>query len=132
MGKENRMTDGIMLAIASDGTAKLYEDDYDITIHCESKEEQEKAIQKLNRLNDLSWHPVMDGDGAMPPVDEEGNSGYLLLSFSNVPLVSIGEYKENEGGGAFYNWDSEKPYTNYGMYVNAWMKLPERWEDGED
>ena len=126
------MTDGIMLAIASDGTAKLYEDTYDITIHCESKEEQEKAIQKLNRLNDLSWHPVMDGDGAMPPVNKHGESGYILLSFSNYPTVEIGEYREDNEGGTFYSWERDEPYTAHGIFVNAWMKLPERWEDGED
>lgn len=126
------MTDGIMLTIRADGTAELYEDTYDITIHCESKEEQEKAIQKLNRLNDLSWHPVMDGDGAMPPVDEDGESEYILLSFSNIPAALIGEYREDEEGGAFYFPGDDKPLTKMGLFVNAWMKLPERWEDGED
>lgn len=126
------MTDGIMLTIRADGTAELYDDTHDITIHCESKEEQEKAIRKLNRLNDLSWHPVMDGDGAMPPVNEDGNSGYILLSFSGYPAVEIGEYREDEEGGAFYIADGDTPLSARGIFVNAWMKLPERYREGRD
>ena len=34
------MTDELMLMINDDGVAKVYDDTYDITIHCESEEEQ--------------------------------------------------------------------------------------------
>ena len=43
------MSDGIMLTIGDDGEATLYDDTYDITIHCESKEEQDEIKQKATK-----------------------------------------------------------------------------------
>jgi hypothetical protein len=40
-----------------DGTFSTYNDAYDIVIHCESKEEQEKAIEHLKSTN---WIPVSE------------------------------------------------------------------------
>ena len=42
------MTDEIMLMIGEDGVAREYDDTYDITIHCESEEDCEKAIERIN------------------------------------------------------------------------------------
>ena len=72
------MTDGIMLQISDDGKATLYESTYDITIHCESEKEQHEVMERLNSMN---WIPILDGDGQMPEVDDEGYSDYILLSF---------------------------------------------------
>ena len=55
------MTDGIALTIGDDGIARVYDDTYDITIHCESAEEQEKAMELLKAKNP-HWVPVTDGD----------------------------------------------------------------------
>lgn len=42
------MSDGITLMIGEDGIAREYDDTYDITIHCESEEEQRQAIERIN------------------------------------------------------------------------------------
>lgn len=39
----------IKLIMQDDGTFKVYDDTYDITIHCESKEEQDKVEEILNQ-----------------------------------------------------------------------------------
>lgn len=44
------MTDSIRLIFDEDGTAREYKDDYDIVIHCETEDEQAKAMEKLERL----------------------------------------------------------------------------------
>ena len=36
-----------------------------------------------------------------------------------------------KGGGAFYEGDSEKSCKSYGIYVNAWMELPEPYGEEE-
>jgi hypothetical protein len=41
MGKD------LMIYFDEDGVGKVYDDTYDITIHCESEEEQEKAIELI-------------------------------------------------------------------------------------
>lgn len=45
------MSDGIMLVLGEDGVAREYDDTWDITIHCESEEEQKAVCEKLNNLN---------------------------------------------------------------------------------
>lgn len=70
------------------------------------------------------WVPVMDGDGSMPEVDEEGYSEYVLVSFSNVSCLDIGQYRVDEEGDAWYSGDDDDPYTRIGLFVNAWMPLP--------
>ena len=50
------MSDGIMLSIGDDGIARAYDDTYDITIHCESSEEQEEVRNALDSIP--RWIPV--------------------------------------------------------------------------
>lgn len=44
------MSDGIMLTIGADGVARQYDDTYDITIHCESEEEQRELMDRLGHV----------------------------------------------------------------------------------
>ena len=78
-------------------------------------------------LPESLWIPVLDGDGEMPPVDEDGCSEYILVSFSNVPCLDIAQYRVDENGGAFYSGDDADPYTSIGIFVNAWMPLPKSY-----
>ena len=45
------MSDEIMLVFGEDGVAREYDDTWDITIHCESEEEQKAVLEKLNNSN---------------------------------------------------------------------------------
>lgn len=45
------MSDEIMLVFGEDGVARKYDDAWDITIHCESEEEQKAVLEKLNNSN---------------------------------------------------------------------------------
>lgn len=56
---------------------------------------------------------------------------YILLSFSNYSGLVIGRYEEDDGGGAFYEGDSLTPLTQYDVFVNAWMPLPEPYREVE-
>ena len=51
------MSDEMTFAQNEDGTFSTYNDAYDIVIHCESKEEQEKTIERLKSTN---WIPVSE------------------------------------------------------------------------
>lgn len=44
------MKGGIMLIIGEDGKATVYDDTYDIVIHCESQEEQDRVKQLLENI----------------------------------------------------------------------------------
>lgn len=79
------------------------------------------------------WLPVYEDDpDTFPPVDEDGYSEKILLSFSNADFVLIGEYRVDDGGGAFYEGDSEKSLlAEFGLIVNAWATLPKRYREEE-
>lgn len=44
------MKDAIMLMIGEDGKATVYDDTYDIVIHCGSQEEQDRVIHLLKNV----------------------------------------------------------------------------------
>ena len=51
------MSDEMTLVQSEDGAFSAYDDTQDIVIHCESKEEQEKTIERLKSTN---WVPVSE------------------------------------------------------------------------
>ena len=65
-----------------------------------------------------------------PEVDESGVSDYILLSFMNFDIPLIGRYQlDKDGGGAYYDGDSDRSCISTGLFVNAWMPLPEPYKD---
>ena len=50
------MNDVMELIQNKDGTFSTYDDTYDITIHCETEEEQKKVIERLS----ADWIPVSE------------------------------------------------------------------------
>lgn len=60
------------------------------------------------------------------------NGSYVLVSFANFSMPDIGRYEEDEDGGAFYPRDEEYTYTSVGLFVNAWMPLPEPYKGVDD
>lgn len=122
----NNPEDSILVMLNKDGVAEVYDDTYDITIHCETEEEQKKAEAMLK--NCMRWIPV-----------EERlleNEEYVLVSFSNFGVVDVAHYETNDTGGAFYPGDDDKSYAEYNLFVNAWMPTPKLYnpdqEDSDD
>ena len=76
--------------------------------------------EEINRILEQKsgWIPV---DEQIPNTDK-----YILVSFENFTIPDIGRYETDEdGNGAFYPGDDDKSYEKYGLFVNAWMPLPE-------
>lgn len=48
------MDEGLTIYIDENGVAREYDGTYDITIHCESKEEQQEIIDRLS----AKWAPL--------------------------------------------------------------------------
>lgn len=71
------------------------------------------------------WIPA----GEPPETDD-----YILLSFANFSCPQIGRCERDEdGGGNFYlgDCDEEDTCLANGLYVNAWMPLPEAYREEE-
>lgn len=102
------------------------------TYHCgkaviNDKNKLSEAMEKLARLEDAEdtnvlsrWIPISE----RLPEDEN----YILVSFENSTMPDIARYEENDEGGTFYPGDDEKSYSSYGLFVNAWMPLPEPYK----
>lgn len=106
---------GIKFFINKDGIADVYDDTYDIVIHCESEEDQKEA--ELALKNARRWIPVAE---RLPELGE-----YVLISFSNFSIPAIGRYDEDEEGGAWFIGDETESLVSQDMFVSAWMPLPE-------
>ena len=95
------------------------------------KNKLSEAMEKLARLEDAEdtnvpgkWIPITE----RLPEDES----YVLVSFENATMVDIARYEEDDEGGSFYPGDDEDPFSKYGIYVNAWMPLPEPYREVTD
>ena len=89
-----------------------------IEIHCENKDQKDKLMERLSRC---SWIPIEE---RLPENDE-----YILVSFGNFSVPDIARYERDDEGGAFYPGDEDYTYTSVGLFVNAWMPLPESYRE---
>lgn len=65
----------------------------------------------------------IDINYALPEPDK-----YILISFSNYSVPCVGRYETDGNGGAFYVGDEDSSCSSFGLFVNAWMPLPEPYE----
>lgn len=110
--------------------------DYQDQLKILSKEHQmilaSDALDMVEQLQDdleqdekeNGWIPV---DERLPETDD-----YILLSFANysIPLVGRCE-RDKDGSGIFYAGDDLISCLGNDLFVNAWMKLPECYKEGE-
>lgn len=55
---------------------------------------------------------------------------YILISYENFTLADIGRYEtDKDGNGAFYIGDEDRSCVSFGLFVNAWMPLPEPYRE---
>ena len=73
------------------------------------------------QVSECQWIPIEE---RLPEDDR-----YILISFSNFPMADIGRYEEDDGGGAFYPDDEDISYSEIGVFVNAWMPLPDPYKE---
>ena len=58
------------------------------------------------------------------------NDDYILLSFSNYPVPTVGRCEKSADGGCiFFAGDDDKSLISRDVYVNGWMPLPECLKD---
>lgn len=79
---------------------------------------------------DFEWIPAIE---RLPEVNEDGDSKYILLSFDNFSLPAVGRYHfTEEDGGNFFEGDDDRSCLSYGIFVNAWAKLPEPYREEDE
>lgn len=84
----------------------------------------QEMARELAELRRQKWIPVTE---RLPDTDD-----YIMVSFENYTIPDIARYEKDEDGGAFYPGDEEKSYVQFGLFVNAWMPLPEPYKETKD
>ena len=74
------MADGIKIIADENGLFNIYDDTYDVIIHCESEEEQNMVMETLKKTAN-PWIPITER------LPETGD--YILISFDNFPVRMI-------------------------------------------
>lgn len=95
------------------------------------KNKLSEAMEKLARYEDAE---EKDRLGQWIPCSERmpDDESYILVSFENATMLDIARYEENDEGGTFYPGDDEKSYSSHGIFVNAWMELPEPYRQNDE
>ena len=78
---------------------------------------------------------ILEQESGWIPVDERipENDKYILISYENFTLADIGRYEiDKDGTGTFYPGDEDKSCVSFGLFVNAWMPLPEPYREGAE
>ena len=138
------MSDGIMLVFGEDGVAREYDDTWDITIHCESEEEQKAVWEKLNNLNrevnnltdtisrqtaiELAMQYCPDDDGTCSKADEDIRN--LLDELEDLPPAQTEQHEigYSECANAMLKMWIDNVLTD-GEYSRIMDKLNAHWEE---
>ena len=96
-------------------------------------EEKEKCGEWLDAI-ELAKIAIALQSQKWIPISERlpKNEKYVLVSFKDATMPDIARYEVDEhGNGAFYPSDCNAAYASCGMFVNAWMPLPEPFKEEE-
>lgn len=99
-----------------------------------SPNKKQELVDRLAMYEDREDAKDTNVLGEWIPISEHlpEDESYILVSFENATMPDIARYEENDEGGTFYPGDDEKSYLSYGIFVNAWMPLPELYKEDDD
>lgn len=151
------MSDEIMLVFGEDGVARKYDDTWDITIHCESEEEQKTVLEKLNNSNQeaknsnesSSTHKALDTISRQAAIDTVKNTrkfcdtnniddfyDLLIEAFAVLPsaqpeIIHCRECQHHRRDNTGCYYCVRKDY-GYGWGLNDFCSDAERRTDEDD
>lgn len=116
------MSEMISLMFDENGKAKIYDDTFDITIHCENEEEQNKVLEILNRR----WIPVSE---RLP--EDYQRVLVTIVNYNGDKVVRVAEYHNKRKRFQIKENDEQWKVGEKGLL--AWMPLPEPYKvESED
>lgn len=120
--------DEMKLYFDENGDAHEYDDEFDVTIHCESEQESERVIELLNLGKQMSWR---DANNPPPTHVDEWDDEQVHYRFEVSDEVWIycidgtrllGRYDKENG---WFESDGPQISNSYHGCVTHWMPLPE-------
>lgn len=99
-----------------------------------SPAKKQDLVERLAMYEDREDAKDTNVPGKWIPITEQTpeDEGYILVSFENYTGLDIARYEEDDEGGRFYPGDDDEAYSKCGIYVNAWMPLPEPYREVTD
>ena len=99
-----------------------------------SPNKKDELVQRLAEYENTGMEPECMKKNEWIPVVEKlpETADYVLVSFKNFSLPAIGRYEvDDEGDGAWYlqGCDDGDTCCSAGLFVNAWMPLPEAYKE---
>lgn len=99
-----------------------------------SPNKKDELVQRLAEYENTGMEPECMKKNEWIPVAEKlpETADYVLVSFKNFSLPAIGRYEvDDEGDGAWYlqGCDDGDTCCSAGLFVNAWMPLPEAYKE---
>ena len=102
-----------------------------------SPNKKQELVDRLAMYEDREDAKDTNVLGKWIPINEKlpGKGEYILVSFANegfsLPDIAVYEV-DSYGNGVFYPADKTVPYSLIGVFVNAWMPLPESYREEDD
>lgn len=117
-----RMSEELKAILNDKGVFDVYDDTYDLIIHCRSEEEQEEVLAMLNWITDRD------------PTDDEalaaGDTGFICCISGRAGgstydrAIVMGECYYDDG-----QWYVPNGCHNKNIIVHGW-KMPPSWKEG--
>ena len=98
---------------------------------CEELDEYKK-LGTLEEIRDAADAQYMNAGKWIPADNPPKPEEYIVLSFDNFSVPLVGMYREDDGCGAYYVGDDDESCASQGLFVNAWMPLPEPYKGEQD
>lgn len=116
------------LIFDEDGTASLYDDTYDLTIHCVSQNEQDNTLEILKRR----WISCSE---QMPPEHDSKilkTLGINKVSDDVIVTIEDGDGERLTAVAQTYDgkWHWDFKHAFYNCKVVAWMPFPGPYKEG--
>lgn len=97
-----------------------------------SPNKKQELVDRLAMYEDREDAKHTNVLGKWIPISEHlpEDESYILVSFENATMPDIAVYEvDSYGNGVFYPADKTVPYSLIGVFVNAWMPLPEPYKE---
>ena len=128
------MYDEICIWFDEDGKAREYNNEFDVTIHCENEQEQKRAEKRLEVANRMRWRPVTGNDEHPKPnkayiVNIEWASDSGKINTENA-FAKYDAYEDcwilDDGDGTVFSSDCDSYYSPLmNASITHWMEQPE-------
>lgn len=109
----------ILCTVGEDGVLSEYDDTYDVTIHCSSKEDQDQTIELIKRFN---WIPVSEHLPEVPEGIDDDDCPEFNVTIKGADKATTLKYSPD---GIWFD-DSGEMYQ-----VVAWKPLPDPYKPEE-